>query len=141
MRMAMLAILLWPVAAILYASGITLLVVLPVHGPRRRPASRCSTSGGSRRWPSASRPDKLSRVTSYDWMVSLGLLPLGYALAGPLAHALGAVEVMLGGSLLAIVAFALGLLPRQTRMLERLDREDAIAAEEEPLPPLLEHRL
>ncbi len=64
-------------------------------------------------------PDKLSRVSSYDWMVSLALLPLGYVLAGPLAGALGAVEVLLGGSVLAAIALALGLLPRQTRMLER----------------------
>ena len=28
-------------------------------------------------------PDRLSRVTSYDWMISLGLVPLGYLLAGP----------------------------------------------------------
>ena len=32
----------------------------------------------------------LSRVSSYDWMGSLALLPLGYAIAGPLANALGA---------------------------------------------------
>ena len=30
--------------------------------------------------------EKLSRVTSYDWAVSLGLLPIGYALAGPIAQ-------------------------------------------------------
>ena len=35
-------------------------------------------------------PDRLSRVSSYDWMVSLGLLPVGYLLAGPLADAVGA---------------------------------------------------
>jgi hypothetical protein len=64
-------------------------------------------------------PDKLSRVSSYDWTVSLALLPLGYVLAGPLAGALGAVGVLLGGSVLAAIALALGLLPRQTRMLER----------------------
>jgi hypothetical protein len=52
-------------------------------------------------------------------MVSLALLPLGYVLAGPLASALGAVEVLLGGSVLAAIAPALGLLPRQTRMLRR----------------------
>jgi hypothetical protein len=64
-------------------------------------------------------PDKLSRVTSYDWMVSLALLPLGYLLAGPLASALGAVQVLGGGSALACLVFALGLLPRETRMLEQ----------------------
>jgi hypothetical protein len=47
------------------------------------------------------------------------LLPLGYVLAGPLASALGSVDVLIGGSVLAAIALALGLLPRQTRMLER----------------------
>ena len=70
-------------------------------------------------------PDKLSRVTSYDWMVSGGLLPLGYVLAGPLAGALGSVEVLAGGSALAFLAFALGLLPRGTRDLQRLARTPA----------------
>jgi len=60
-------------------------------------------------------------VTAYDWMVSGALLPLGYVLAGPLASRVGAVEVLVVGSSLAIVAFALGLLPRETRMLERIE--------------------
>jgi hypothetical protein len=28
--------------------------------------------------------DKLSRVSSYDWMGSIAFLPAGYALAGPM---------------------------------------------------------
>jgi hypothetical protein len=59
-------------------------------------------------------------VTSYDWMVSGGLLPVGYLLAGPLGKSLGSVNVLIAGSALAFVALALGLLPRETRMLERL---------------------
>jgi MFS family permease len=31
----------------------------------------------------------LSRVTAYDWMVSLVFMPLGYVLAAPLVDALG----------------------------------------------------
>jgi len=33
--------------------------------------------------------DKLSRVSAYDWMGSLAFLPLGYALAGPVAAWIG----------------------------------------------------
>ena len=33
-------------------------------------------------------PHVLSRVTAYDWMGSLALLPIGYVLAGPLGEAL-----------------------------------------------------
>jgi len=69
-------------------------------------------------------------------MISGGLLPLGYALAGPLASGLGAVDVMLGGSALALLAFACGLLARETRMLERLAPGDTLARAEERVQAL-----
>ncbi len=118
MRAAMLAILLWPGVAVLYAAGVTLYVVTPamlLGGAGIALFDVWWMTALAERIP----PDKLSRVSSYDWMVSLALLPLGYVLAGPLASALGAVEVLLGGSVLAAIALALGLLPRQTRMLRR----------------------
>jgi MFS family permease len=65
-------------------------------------------------------PDRLSRVSSYDWMLSLGLLPVGYLLAGPLADAVGAIEVLAVGSALAMAAWLLALIPRETRALERI---------------------
>ena len=66
-------------------------------------------------------PNRLSRVTSFDWMLSLGLLPLGYVLAGPLASAIGAQTVLVGGTAIALAVTALGLLPLQTRMLRQAD--------------------
>jgi MFS family permease len=142
MRVAMLAIMAWPVAAILYASGTTLLLVLPVTvlaGFGIAVFDVLWTTALAERIP----PARLSRVSSYDWMVSGALLPLGYAIAGPLGSALGAVPVMLGGSALALMAFILGLLPRETRMLERIlpaprDAVEALAAEEQMLG--LSHR-
>jgi MFS family permease len=119
MRAAMLAIILWPAAAVLYGLGATLFIVVPamlIGGGGIALFDVWWTTALAERIPA----DKLSRVSSYDWMVSLALLPLGYVLAGPLASTLGAVEVLIGGSLLAAIALALGLLPRQTRMLERL---------------------
>ncbi|MCW3026326.1 MAG: major facilitator superfamily 1 [Solirubrobacterales bacterium] len=139
MRMAMLAMLLWPLSSILYAAGVTLIVVIPasvVAGAGLALFDVWWLTALAERIP----PEKLSRVTSYDWMVSLGLLPLGYVLAGPLASALGAVEVLIGGSVLAFIAFALGLLPRQTRQLERLDGGATVLAMEEPLPGLAQRR-
>jgi MFS family permease len=118
MRFAMLAILLWPLAAILYATGVTLVVVLPamiVAGGGIALFDVWWLTALAERIP----PDALSRVTSYDWMVSGGLLPVGYLLAGPLGRSLGSVNVLIGGSALAFLALALGLLPRETRMLER----------------------
>ena len=49
----------------------------------------------------------LSRVSSYDWMGSLALLPLGYLLAGPLGEALGSVEVVIAGG---AIGFAVALI-------------------------------
>jgi hypothetical protein len=66
-------------------------------------------------------PHVLSRVTAYDWMGSLALLPIGYALAGPLGESLGAAEVLAAGSALALAAFAAGLLARQVWGLRRLE--------------------
>jgi predicted MFS family arabinose efflux permease len=37
----------------------------------------------------AIEPDKLSRVSAYNWMCAMVFLPLGYALAGPIADAVG----------------------------------------------------
>ena len=138
MRMAMLAILLWPVAAILYAAGVTLVLVVPVTvigGTGIALFDVWWLTALAERIP----PEKLSRVTSYDWMVSLGLLPLGYALAGPLAGALGAVSVVLAARRSRMIAFACGLLPRETRKLERLSIR-SLRGGEEQLPALAHHR-
>jgi len=64
-------------------------------------------------------PHLLSRVSAWDWMGSLALLPVGYLLAGPLADRLGQQEVMVAGGLLGSLIMALALLPRSTRELQR----------------------
>ena len=70
----------------------------------------------------------LSRVSSYDWMGSLALLPLGYAIAGPLANALGAQRVLLVGSGIGLLMLGATLVPRSTRELtdpeEDLERSE-----------------
>lgn len=126
MRQAMTLILLWPAAIALFGAGAPLAVVVPamvVAGAGVALFDVWWLTALAERIP----PDKLSRVTSYDWTVSLGLVPLGYVLAGPAADAFGATQVLLGGALVAFVALALGSLPRETRMLERLEPEPATA--------------
>jgi hypothetical protein len=120
MRQAMRLILLFPLAIGIFAAGLPLPVVVPAFAIAGSGVALFDVwwlTALAERVP----PDKLSRVTSYDWMVSLALLPLGFVLAGPAADALGAANVMLGGAVIACVAFALGQLPRETRLLERLD--------------------
>lgn len=131
MRQAMTCILLWPGAIALFAVGAPLAVVLPTMVVAGTGVSLFDVwwlTALAERIP----PDKLSRVTSYDWTVSLGLVPLGYVLAGPAGEALGETEVLLGGAIIAFVVLALGLLPRETRMLERLDAPAAPFALRDP---------
>ena len=65
-------------------------------------------------------PHMLSRVTSYDWMGSLALLPIGYVLAGPLGEALGAAEVLGVGSAVALLALTLTFTSREVRGLRAM---------------------
>ncbi|HEX2389137.1 MAG TPA: MFS transporter [Solirubrobacterales bacterium] len=110
---------LWCPMAVAYALGAPLEVVLPaavVGGFGFSLFDVWWLTALAERIP----PDRLSRVSSYDWMISLGLLPVGYLLAGPLAEALGAIEVLAVGSVLAMLAWLLALLPRESRTLERI---------------------
>lgn len=47
--------------------------------------------------------EKLSRVNSFDWMVSLIFMPVGQATAGPLAEIVGVETVLIGAALLISV--------------------------------------
>jgi MFS family permease len=62
-------------------------------------------------------PHALSRVSAWDWMGSLALLPVGYLVAGPVASVLGPQTVLGIGSLIGLVLLAIGLAPRSTREL------------------------
>jgi hypothetical protein len=55
----------------------------------------------------------LGRVSSFDWFISIGLLPVSYALTGPLAAAFGERTTLIGAGILgATVTFAFLFLPR-----------------------------
>jgi MFS family permease len=57
----------------------------------------------------------LGRVSSLDWLISIGLLPLSYALTGPVSAALGVRQTLIwAGVLGALVTFA-PLLSRRVR--------------------------
>lgn len=42
----------------------------------------------------------LGRVSSFDWFISIALVPVSYAFTGPIAGALGAPETLVGAGLL-----------------------------------------
>jgi hypothetical protein len=58
-------------------------------------------------------------------MGSLALLPLGYVLAGLIGDVVGPATTLAVGSATCVVVLALGLLPRETRSLRRLEPEPA----------------
>jgi MFS family permease len=62
-------------------------------------------------------PSALSRVSAYDWMGSMALLPLGFLISGPLATLVGARFVLGAGSVIGIALLIVSLLPRSTREL------------------------
>jgi MFS family permease len=57
-------------------------------------------------------PALLGRVSSLDWLISIGLLPLSFALTGPVSGAIGAQATLVGAGIIGgIVTFAALLLP------------------------------
>jgi predicted MFS family arabinose efflux permease len=57
-------------------------------------------------------PEKLSRVSSFDWLIAMSVLPLGYAIAGPVADAIGASTYLWIGAIWIVVsAVGVGFVP------------------------------
>jgi DHA3 family tetracycline resistance protein-like MFS transporter len=57
-------------------------------------------------------PALLGRVSSLDWLISIGLLPLSFALTGPVSGAIGAQATLIGAGLIGgVITFAALLLP------------------------------
>jgi DHA3 family tetracycline resistance protein-like MFS transporter len=61
----------------------------------------------------------LGRVSSLDWLVSIGLVPVSFALAGPIAEWIGVQATMIGSSCLATAAFLAFLAVPGVRAPER----------------------
>ena len=63
--------------------------------------------------------EKLSRVYSYDALGSVGLVPLGYAIAGPLADAIGVRATLWGAAAVGVIVTLAVLAVPGVRNLER----------------------
>lgn len=134
MRAGMLAGMWWPGCIAVYAAGPSLAVLYPVMAFAGAGVGLFAVwweTALAERIP----PHLLSRVSAWDWMGSLALLPLGYLIAGPLGRSYGENTVMLYGGLLGLVCLGLGLLPRSTRGLARLERV-VLPEPREPAVPL-----
>lgn len=75
--------------------------------------------------------DRLSRVTSYDFFLSIGLSAVGAAVAGPLAEELGLQPVLLGMSALGV---PLALLLLTLPSVRTLRRPRAVRGTSSPVP-------
>jgi MFS family permease len=64
-------------------------------------------------------PRAVSRVSSYDFTVSMGLYPLGMALAGPVAAAVGLHATLVGMSALGVAGALLWLAQPSVRAVRR----------------------
>ena len=73
-------------------------------------------------------PDSISRVSSVDWAISLVLMPIGYALAGPLAEGIGIDAALAIAAAVGIVPHLAILLVPSVRNLRRLETVDRVEA-------------
>ena len=73
--------------------------------------------------------EKLSRVSSYDALGSFALTPIGLALAGPIAEALGTRITLFGAGLLSFVAtLAVFAVPEVRKLQRRSDLDAGVPA-------------
>jgi MFS family permease len=68
----------------------------------------------------------LGRVDSVAWTGSVLIMPVGYALAGPLAEWIGVREALLAAAAVGIACHVSALLSRSVRELRRLDDEAVV---------------
>ena len=76
--------------------------------------------------------DLLGRVTSLDWIVSTGLVPVSFALTGPLAEAFGVRETLIGAGVLGFLATLAFMFVPGLYETERDGRLELVAQETEP---------
>ena len=72
-------------------------------------------------------PEKLARVASYGWMGAMIFLPAGYALAGPIAMAIGVKAYLLIGACWIVASTLVVVRQRAVREVGLHDRTDAVA--------------
>ena len=103
-----------PLALIMAASGVLTLTII----------------FGNTLWETALqqevRPDRLARVGSIDWLLSLCLMPVGQALAGPLSGPLGVRgTLLLAAALMCVPNLSVLAFVREVRHVRRPELAEA----------------
>jgi hypothetical protein len=102
--------------------------LLAVHAPVGAIAfaaalAGCAFSYGSLVWETCLQeriaPDRLSRVAAYNWMGAMAFLPAGYALAGPVAAAIGVSTSLWIGVAWIVLSTAAIMCVREVRDFRR----------------------
>lgn len=62
-------------------------------------------------------PDRLSRVSSWDWMGSTVLMPIGFVLAGPLATVVDPANLIVAAGAIGGACIGIAAMPGETRRL------------------------
>jgi MFS family permease len=138
MRVGAAASIIWPLSYTVYALGPPLPVLYPamaIAGAGIGLFAVLWETALAQRIP----PHLLSRVSAWDWMGSLALLPFGYLLSGWLGRMIGEVRVVEVGGLLGCAMVALTLLPAQTRWLPRFEPAESLPAEAELVALGIQH--
>jgi MFS family permease len=68
----------------------------------------------------------LSRVSAYDWLGSLVAMPVGYALAGPIASGVGVNATLIGAAFLMVAACLAALSVPSLRAVRRRVAEEPV---------------
>ena len=76
----------------------------------------------------------LGRVSSLDWLISIGLLPLSFALTGPVSAAIGAQTTLVVAGVAGAVVTLGGLFVPGVRAIERRAPREAAVETAEPVP-------
>jgi DHA3 family tetracycline resistance protein-like MFS transporter len=76
----------------------------------------------------------LGRVSSLDWLISIGLLPLSFALTGPVSAAIGAQTTLVVAGVAGAVVTLGGLFVPGVRAIERRAPRGTAAEVGEPVP-------
>lgn len=67
-------------------------------------------------------PNLISRISSYDWLGSLAIAPLGYILIGTATHWIGLPSIIIIVSSITVVTHIVVLIPRSVRSIRRSER-------------------